>query len=511
MISDQQVRRLQKLFQTEKTQAIAASKAGMDEKTARKYLRAGKLPSELQRVHDWRTRDDPFTDVWQWVRSMLSVNAGLEAKTLFEELQRQYPGKFSDGQLRTLQREVKRWRALEGPEREVFFAQEHSPGVLCESDFTDMGRLQVTIAGERFDHLLYHLVLTYSNWETVTICFSESFESLSEGFQNALWELGGIPQAHQTDRLTAAVQKTTHPDEFTQRYNALLRHYTIEGRKTNVNSPNENGDVEQGHYRLKRAVDQALMLRGSRDFATRKEYATFLRKVFHQRNSGRKKRFQEELAVLGALPSKRLDADKRLKVTVGQSSTIRVNHNTYSVHSRLIGETVDVHLHAECVDVYYGQRRVEHLPRLRGEGGCHIQYRHIIEWLVRKPGAFENYRYRNELFPTHHFRVAYDQLKDYAGAQANKRYLTLLHCAAREGEALVDDALKHLIKTQTIITEDVLRTTMGSLREAAVPPSHDVVIASVDLSCYDTLLLSRLAVSLVQVHEAVPTGRQVSA
>jgi hypothetical protein len=503
MIQDYQVRRLQKLVQTEQTQAIAASKAGMDEKTARKYLRAEKLPSEHRTVHTWRTREDPFKDVWGWIRGMLSINSGLEAKTLFEELQRQSPGRFSDGQLRTLQRQMKRWRALEGPEREVFFAQEHSPGVLCESDFTHMESLAVTIGGMRFDHMLYHLVLTYSNWETVTICFSESFESLSDGLQNALWELGGVPHAHQTDRLTAAVQKTSHPDEFTQRYNALLRHYTIEGKKTNRNSPNENGDVEQGHYRLKRAVDQALMLRGSRDFATRKDYGAFLRTVFHQRNSGRKKRFQEELAVLGALPSKRLDADKRVMVKVGPSSTIRVNHNTYSVNSRLIGEAVDVHLHAECLDVYYAQRCVERLPRLRGEGGRHIQYRHIIEWLVRKPGAFENYRYRNELFPTHRFRVAYDQLKEHAGARANKSYVSILHRAARDGEALVDNALKRLIDTHAIITDEVLTQQMQSLREATSPKSHEVVIMPVDLPCYDALLVTNVIAMTTHVHTAV--------
>lgn len=280
-----------------------------------------------------------------------------------------------------------------------------------------------------------------------------------------------------------------------------MRHYGIEGKKTNRNSPNENGDVEQGHYRLKRAVDQALMLRGSRDFASRKDYASFLRTVFYQRNSGRKKRFQEELEVLHALPSKRLDADKRVMVKVGPSSTIRVNHNTYSVNSRLIGEAVDVHLHAEHVDVYYAQRCVESLPRLRGEGGRHIQYRHIIEWLIRKPGAFENYRYRNELFPTHRFRVAYDQLKEHAGAKANKNYLTLLYRAAREGEALVDSALKRLINTHSIITEDTVEHEMSSLRAREAPATHDVVILPVDLSRYDTLLLPDAASTFA--HEVV--------
>ena len=270
MISDRQVRRVMELRQTEKTKELAADKAGMDVKTARKYVRLGKMPSEVHAAHTWRTRKDPFGEVWEAVREKLAESEGkLEAKTLFEHLQREQPGAFSEGQLRTLQRRIKRWRALEGPSHEIFFPQLYHPGVLCESDFTHMSALEITIAGGRFDHMIYHLVLPYSNWETGTICFSESFESLSEGLQNALWELGGVPERHQTDRLTSAVHKMTHPEEFTARYSALLRHYRLDGKSTNRNSPHENGDVEQRHHRLKRTVEQALLLRGSRDFSSR--------------------------------------------------------------------------------------------------------------------------------------------------------------------------------------------------------------------------------------------------
>jgi hypothetical protein len=225
MVTDQQIRRLFKLMQTEKTQAVAAAKSGMDEKTARKYVKAGKLPSELKKGRTWKTRPDPFVDIWEEVRENLSANPGLEAKTLFDDLQNRFPDKFSDGQLRTLQRHIKYWRALEGPSQEIYFPQLHRPGELAQSDYTHMGKLGITIASQPFDHLLYHFVLTYSNWETGNICFSESFESLSEGIQTALWELGGVPHSHQTDRLTAAVQKSLHPDEFTQRYQALLKEY----------------------------------------------------------------------------------------------------------------------------------------------------------------------------------------------------------------------------------------------------------------------------------------------
>jgi hypothetical protein len=357
-----------KLINEEETLAAAAAKAGMDEKTARRWRDCGMLPSESKVEHTWRTRPDPFEDVWEEVRARLAVNPGFEAKTLFEDLQRRYPERFSDGQIRSLQRRIKAWRALEGPQKEVFFPQVHDPGKLCESDFTRMGKLEITIEGQFFDHLVYHFVLSYSNWETGTICFSESFESLSEGLQSALWQLGGVPKAHRTDRLSTAVHKADSPEEFTQRYRALLKHYDIDTEATNAKSPNENGDVEQRHHRFKKALDQALLLRGNRDFASREEYAAFLKKLFAQLNAGRRERFKDELEVLRPLPARKLEACKRQRVKVGPSSTVRVLHNVYSVDSRLIGEIVEVRLYMEHLEIWYAQRLIDKLPRIRGGG-----------------------------------------------------------------------------------------------------------------------------------------------
>jgi hypothetical protein len=487
MVTDRQVRLLMKLLQEEKALSVAAAKAGMDEKTARKYRALGKTPSEVKKEHTWRTREDPFSEVWEEIRSKLNINGGLEAKTLFEDLQRRYPGRFADGQLRTLQRRVKVWRATEGPPREVYFAQVYKPGVLCQSDFTSMNELGITIARRVFDHLVYHFVLPYSNWETGTICFSESFESLSEGLQNALWELGGVVSEHRTDRLTTAVQKADHPEEFTSRYKGLMDHYGLEGRKIQAASPNENGDVEQSHYRLKRAVDQALMLRGSMDFADRSEYASFLKGIFNQLNAGRRGRFEEELGVLRRLPAKRLEASKRLNVRVTGGSTIRVNHNVYSVDSRMIGESVEVRLYVEHLEVWYAQRKVESIERLRGEGKHRIEYRHIIDWLVRKPGAFENYRYRDDLFPTSRFRMAYDALRRrHSQQRASREYLRMLHLAAKESERRVDDALRMLICENERITADAVEEMVLSGNEPE--PVTDVNIADVDLGDYDALL-----------------------
>ena len=487
MVTDQQVRRLFKLNQVEKYFGIAAMKAGMDEKTARKYRGTGKLPSELKQGHTWRTREDPFEDVWNDIKSMLECNPGLEAKTIFEYLQRRCPGEFADGQLRTLQRRIKIWRAVEGPSKEVFFSQIHRPGELGQSDFTHMNKLGVTISGVPFDHMIYHFVLTYSNWEAGTICFSESFESLSQGLQNALWELGGVPEKHRTDCLTTAVNKADHPEEFTRRYQDLVDHYGTTACKTNPNSPNENGDVEQRNYRFKKAVDQALLLRGNRNFDDRTSYEEFLHKLFMQLNAGRNKRFMEEQAVLHRLPKRRIDSCKRLEMKVGPSSTIRANHNVYSVESRLIGENIQVRLYMERLEIWYAQKKIDILPRLRGEGKHKINYRHIIDSLIRKPGAFENYRYRDAMFPTSRFRIAYDSLKKrYTQRSAAKRYLNILNMAAKESEIAVDNALRVLIDKSMDICKEQVEILMQS--GESVFTATDIDIPAIDLTCYDQLL-----------------------
>ena len=494
MVTDKQVRRLIQLLESGEKKGIAAMKAGMDEKTARKYARAGKLPKELKRKHTWQTRKDPFEGEWSEVEEKLKLFPGLEALTLFEWLKKKYPGRFSDGQLRTMQRRVKGWKALYGPGKEVFFPQEHRPGELSESDFTHMENLGVTIACQPFDHMLYHFVLTYSNWETGNVCFSESYESLSSGLQNALWKLGGVPQMLRTDSLSAAVNNLNDREEFTRRYTSLLRHYSIKGSKTQAGKGNENGDVEQRHYRIKRAVDQALMLRGSRDFKDRAAYEKFLEWTFRQLNAGRNKRFKEEIQVLRRLPDRRLEDCRRILARVGPSSTIRVQKNVYSVHSRLIGEKVEVRLYAEYLEVWYAQRCLERIPRLRGESKHRVNYRHIIDWLVRKPGAFANYRYRRDLFPTSRFRIVYDILKDQRPTRADKEYLKILHLAARENELGVDTVLEKLIEANESISADLVEQIL--YEEHHDEEIHDPYIEAIDLSDYDSLYENRQVVGL---------------
>jgi Mu transposase-like protein len=487
MVTDHQVRRLRKLSNTEQNQEIAAAKAGMDPKTARKYLALNRQPSEIKRERHWRTRDDSFSDVWDQVRQQIEENPGLEAKTLFEWLQREYPGRYADGQIRTLQRRIKHWRATEGPTQEVYFGQKHEPGRLCASDFTHMTELAITIGGQTFEHLVYHFVLTYSNWETGTICYSESLESLSEGWQNAVWELGAVSAAHRTDSLSSAVNNMSNLEEFNRRYEGLMKYYGVKPQHTNAASPHENGDAEQSHHRFKRAVEQALLLRGSRDFTDLAEYAQFLKELFAQRNAGRRQRLAEELAVMRELPARRMESARRERVKVDSGSLIHVERNAYSVNSRLVGEKVEARVYLDHVEVWYGQKKVEDLPRLRGRSKHRVDYRHIIEWLVRKPRAFENYRYKEDLFPTSRFRMAYDALQEATPGRAVKEYLQILKLAADEGETAVDEALRELLegKLETAIHAEAVRELLGRLDRIA--PVTLVEVAAPDLAIFDAL------------------------
>ena len=489
MVTDRQVKRLWRALSSGKTLAQAADKANMDEKTARKYRQLGQLPSEVVPQRTWRTRKDPFAEVWPEVFEQLEEAPGLEAKTLFGWLQTRYPGRFDESQLRSFQRGVKRWRATAGPGKEVFFGQVHPPGRLCASDFTHMESLGVTIGGQPLDHLVYHWVLTYSNWESVTICFSESFESLSEGFQNAVWELGGVPQRHRTDRMSLAVNNASNQKEFTQRYTELLGYYGVVMEKIQPEEPNENGDVEQSHRRFKEAVEQALLLRGHRDFESREAYERFLKELVAARNAGRRKRRDEELPRLGRLPERRRESCKRLSVRVDRGSLIHVDRNTYSVPSRLIGEKVEVRLYVEQVEVWYAQRKVEHFPRLRGRQKYAINYRHLIDWLVRKPGAFEHYRYREELFPTSRFRMAYDALREVQGERGSKEYLAILRLAARQSETAVDEALRTLLAGEGPLSQAAVEALVE--RADAVAAVTDVVVEEVDLLSFDALFLHK--------------------
>ncbi|TBR17898.1 MAG: IS21 family transposase [Chitinophagaceae bacterium] len=472
-----------------KTQEQAAARAGMSVRTARRYEQRAKLPSESQDPRSYRTRPNPFSDDWPWVIEQLGLDDALQVSTLFGLLCERQPERYQEGQLRTLQRQIALWRMQHGPSREVMFAQKHRPGNMAQSDFTHMNDLQVSIGGVAFPHMVYHLVFTYSNVEAVQVCLSETFEALAEGFEACLWELGGVPEQHRTDHLSAAYKPLDAEGrvQATERYDALMAHYGVAGTTNTAGVAHENGDVEQSHYRLKTAVDQALRVRGSRDFPSRAAYLRFLHDLVRRRNLTRQKRWQEEQRVLRPLPVRPLDLCREVRVVVTPFSTIRVLRNTYTVPSRLIGRSVTVRVRSESVELYHGATHLLTMPRLIGEGKHRIDYRHVIWSLVRKPGAFANYHYREELFPSLAFRAAYDVLVRELPALADREYLRILHLAASTSEGDVEAALGLVAESRQAPTFDAVRQLV---REPGPPLIPELTNPEINLGVYDRLLAS---------------------
>jgi transcriptional regulator with XRE-family HTH domain/ribosomal protein S21 len=487
MKTDGEVRLMLRERAKGKTQEQAAARAGMHPGTARKYERAGQLPSQLKQPRTYRTRPNPFEGEWPWIEAQLQRDPALQATTLFALLDERHPGRYPAVQLRALQRHIAAWRAQHGPEREVIFPQVHVPGRAAQSDFTHMTDLGVSLDGAPLPHLIFHLVLVYSNVEAVHVCPSESFEALAEGLEACLWQVGGVPQEHRTDHLGAAIRPldAAGQAEATARYAALLAHYGMTATVNNAGIAHENGDVEQAHHRFKQAVDQALRVRGSRDFRDRAAYERFLQELVRRRNLTRQARFAEDRQALRPLPATPLAPCRELRVPVSRFSTIQVLGNTYSVPSRLIGGTVLVRVRAEQLELYQGTTRLLTLPRLVGRQQHRIDYRHVIWSLVRKPGAFAHYRYHDDLFPTLTFRRAYDALVASRPERADREYVRVLHLAASRSEAEVEAALGLLLEARATPTFDAVR----ELVQPPGPPALPALTAPVlDFGVYDRLL-----------------------
>ena len=352
-----------------KTQEAAAAAAGMSVRSARTWQR-GPLPLGSKSSRAWRTRPDPFAAIWsEAVLPLLQRDpeSALQATTVLEWLEERYPGRFSPAQLRTLQRRLRDWRALHGPEQEVFFPQVHPPGREAQMDFTDAGELRVNIAGLPFPHLFFEFILSYSGWRFVDLAFGETFEALQQGLQGALWALGGAPRVVRTDNLSAATHelKETKGRTLTQRYAALLEHYGLQATRTNPRSSHENGVAEQAHHRLKTALAQALIIRGSRDFPSVAAYSAFVQGVVEKRNRRVQEKVAEERRHLRPLPPAAVPEYTTWRTKVRKWSTIRVTNRTYSVPSRLCGHEVEVRQYADYLEVYYKGQMVERLQRSR--------------------------------------------------------------------------------------------------------------------------------------------------
>lgn len=475
-------------------QEAAAAKAGISVRTARRIERSGGLPSK-QETRQWRTRTDPLSQWWESdIAPLLTSTPALNAVTILEELQRRYPSEVSPALLRTLQRRLRQWRALHGLEREVYFAQEHPPGRLGLSDFTDCAELGVLADGRPLPHRLYQFALAYSGWRHVEVVLGgESFEALAGGLQNALWQLGGVPQEHRTDSLSAAFRNLTAEavKDLTQRYEGLCAHYTMRASRNNPGASHENGAIESRQGTLKDRLEQALLLRGSRSFATLEDYRRFVGEVSVRLNARIAKAFAVERSTLRALPPRRTAEYEELQARVSKFGTFNMRGVLYSAPTRLIGHRLTVRLYLERVEAFVGGVKMLTLPRARPGHRRVIDYHHLLPALKRKPAAFARWRLRDQMFPRTEYRRTWERLaSELPERQACRVMVGLLDLAIRGAcEAALAQRLTLLLDTGMLPELALLEAEFAP----RVPASPDVCVELPALASFDTLL--SLAVS----------------
>ena len=489
MVTDGQVKLLRKKLMKEgMTQEAAAAAADMSVRTARSW-QCGPLPSERRTPRTWRTREDPFAEVWEpFVVPLLGADSErkLQAKAVFDALDHEYPGRFEPSQVRTLQRHMRAWRALHGPDQDVVFPQDHPVGREAAFDFTDCRELGVTVGGAPFDHLLFVVRLSASKWTYAEFAVSETWEAMSQGLQNAFWELGRCPEVVRHDNLSAATRELKEGTgrSLTVRFQALLDHYGLRSTRISPGESHENGIVEKANDLLKTALDQALLLRQSREFATREAYTVFVAEVRGRMNAQRRHDIDAETLALRPLPDRRLPDHSEYDVVVRAWSTIRVRNQTYSVPSRLKGHEVTVRVFAEKLEIWFQGKWTAEMVRVRGRGAVTIDYPHVIWSLVRKPGAFARYRFREELYPTLVFREAYDALVGWRGERADVEYVRILHLAASTFQGAVERALLALLEAGRPFDYAAVKA-LANPEPIGVP---DVRIGTPNLTHYDRLL-----------------------
>ena len=489
-ITDLQVIKYKEL-RSEYSQEAAAAKTGISVRSARRIEGNAALPSQ-RALRNWRTRADPLAAVWESdVVPLLERAPGLMAVSVLEELQRRHAGCFGDSVLRTLQRRMRQWRAEHGAEREIYFAQDHPPGRLALSDFTHADELGVSVAGEQFSHRLYQFSFAHSGWRHgCVVRGGESFQALSAGLQEALWMAGGVPEEHRTDSLSAAFNNLAEEEELTRRYRELCAHYGMRASRNNLGQSHENGAIESRQGSLKRALEQALLLRGSREFAELEDYQNFVAEVVRRLNARCARGWEFERQRLRALPTRRTVDFEEIDARVSKFGVFSVKSVLYSVPSRLVGHRLKVRLYSTRLEAWLGGVKVFECERLYGNAQNRhpkrIDWRHMLPSLRRKPGAFARWLLRDAMFPRSEYAQTWERLQERLDERAACRLMiNLLDLADRA------NVVAELAVTLTEIMERNELPDIEALRKRFAPRSPHVPSVQVVLpaaAVYDALL-----------------------
>lgn len=492
-IKSEQVKVYMKTRKEGKIQVTAAAKAGLSERSGRR-IEKGELQVGRQRTRHWRTRQDPFAGVWESeVVPLLKKTPKLTSMTLFEQLQDDHPGKYPDSKLRTFQRRVSQWKALYGPDKEVMFRQYQVAGRMGLSDFTRLKDVTITIQGRPFRHLLYHFRLAFSGWCSVKVIHGgESYSALAEGLQDALWRLGGVPHEHRSDSLSAAYRNLSKEasEDVTLRYENLCHHYGLTATRNNRGEGHENGAIESPHGHLKKRIKQSLLLQESCDFDSVVAYEEFLVGIVQGINARKKDKIAEERLHLQALPLQRTADYTEQVVRVSTSSTIQVKRVLYTVPSRLIGESLRVHIYDNRLDIYLGASHTVTLPKKFASDHNHrarqVDYRHVIGSLERKPQAFRYSQLRDDLLPNELYKAVWAWLdKEMEPRKACKTMVGILALAHRaDCEKQLGDCLCDMMSRQVCPSLYELQKRFDK-KERGVPA---VQIKQPPAASYDILL-----------------------
>jgi hypothetical protein len=485
-ITNRQVARYMDARQSGRSQTKSADRADISERTARRLDRQGRAAREPRA---YRTRIDPFADVWEGeIVPLLRRDGQLKAVTLFAELQRLHLGRFTDGQVRTLERRIRQWRAIEGPSRPVMFPQEHPPGWQALLDFTDCNELAVTIGGEPQPHRLGHVCCPHSGWQFAQVILGgESYPALAETLRLALEALGGVPVTLRTDSLSAAYKNLKQQEELTDRFEALCRHYGCSPTRNNLGVAHENGGVESPNGHLKQRLDQGLRLRGSRDFVGLDDYRTFVAGIVAAANAPRAAGLENERRALAPLPRFAGVTWSESIGTVSRHSLISVQHISYMVPSRLMGHRLNIRVYDDRLEFFTGRQCVFNCPRLHGRNRRRlVNYRLCIDSLIQKPGAFARLSYRDDLHPNQTYARTWERLRERVGEYAACRtYVRLLHLAHRHAcEAALGSRLAELLATDDLPDAEAMRITFAVPAPPAIPILH---FRTADPAGYDAL------------------------
>lgn len=487
-ITDQQVRLYMK-NRTKKTQAAAAAIAGISERSARRIDNRQLQPSKRSR--NWRTREDPLAGVWDSiVLPLLRDKPGLTPVGIFDYLCEEHSDLFDPRARRTLERRIGQWRQLHGPAQEVMFVQTHRPGELGIADFTWVHE-PVTIAGEPQPHRLFHYRLVASGWAYAQVVYGgESFSALADGLQRAFRASGGVPRQLRTDSLSAAYKNRQEQNDFTERFAGLCRHYNLQPTRNNRGQAHENGAIESPNNHIKQQLKQALLLRGSFDFGNRAEYQAFLHGILDRRNRRLSTAFKDEQRQLQPLPIYDSVNYSQHMVRVSSTSTIALKRVTYTVPSRLIGSRLTVHLFDDRLELWCAGQHTLTLPRRyasKQQRLRSIDYRHVIESLVKKPRAFRHAQWRDELLPNEDYRRIWSYVDTTLAADAACHYIVrLLHLAKKSDR---EDTLGRFVLAG--IERDALPSILHCEERFLVSPRMllpGMVVQQHALSDYQSLL-----------------------